>query len=359
MRNLGVAAILTLVMAGPAFSLPAVVPVSDEQIARFEGTWLGDDNPTPFGPISFAMDFQWEEDGSLHSHSAMSQETWVDLHFRKLEHGWVLDESASLAGMGVQEYRLHPVRAAGDTLDWAYLKSPWYLTVRTVVSADHLYMLVLLRDERHVEFHLPRVTGDMAAAVRAELEAGKTRAGQDDVALLKAAAAQSDGGGTDDDPVEVRNARARVLSTPDDAEAHLQLAQALAQAINSAPQAKVPGYAMEMLSSYQKAAQLDPTSVDAHFGLAQYYLNAPPIAGGSLESAGKEAAVLTELESPMGEIVLAQIEAKQGKTKAALARLEKLVEKHPDLDMAQRMRTRLAEAAQREAEAEQVAGSEK
>jgi hypothetical protein len=333
---------LLVAMAPSSGAAPTVVPVSDEQIARFEGTWLGHDNPSPFGPIPFAMDFRWEEDGSLHSHSAMSQETWVDLRLRKDDNDlWVMDESASLAGMGVQEYTLHPVRAAGDTLEWAYLKSPWFLTLRTAVGPDELYMLVLLRGDEHVEFRLPRVVGDEAAAVRAEMEKSRERSGEDDVALLKQAGESGDPGGADD-PVTIRNARARVKAAPDDAGTHLQLAAALAEVIESAPPAKVPTYAFEMLGGFRKAAELEPTLTEAHFGLAQYYLNAPPIAGGSLDEAAKEAAVLGELESPLGEVVLAQIEAKQGKREPALRRIRKVVDQNPDLTIARQVHASLA-----------------
>lgn len=332
---------LLVVLALAVNASPPVMPLTDKQIARFEGTWLGHDNPSPFGPISFAMDFRWEEDGSLHSRSAMSHETWVDLRLRKDTNDlWVLDESASLAGLGVQEYTLHPVSVAGDTLEWAHLKSPWYLTVRTAVSADELYMLVLLRGKEHVQFRLQRVEGDEALAVRAEMDAARQRTGQDDVALLKHAGASGETGGADD-PVEIRNARARVKAEPGDASAHLQLAEALAEIIETAPPAKVPGYAMEMLGGFRKAVELEPTSTEAHFGLAQYYLNAPPIAGGSLDEAAREAAVLGELESPLGEVVLAQIEAKRGQTEPALTRIRRVVDQNPDLEIARQVHASL------------------
>lgn len=338
-----IALALAVGMPGAVGALPTVVAVSDEQIARFEGTWLGDDNPSPFGPISFALDFRWDEDGSLHARSAMSQKTWVDLRLRKADGGWVMEESASLAGLGVQEYALHPVRAAGDTLEWAYLENPGFLTVRSAVSTEQLYMLVLLRGERHVEFRLPRVEGDTAAAIRAELEAGRHKSGEDDLALLEAAGA-SGGGGPADDPIDVRNARVRVSAARDDAAAHLSLAAALAENIESAPQARVPVYAVEMMTSYQTAARLAPESVEAHFGLAQYYLNAPPIAGGSLEEAAKKAATLGELQSPLGEVVLAQIDIKRGRMESALLRIQQVVEQNPGLEIAQHMHAGLVEA---------------
>ncbi len=341
-RMLSAATILVLLaaMAPAADTAPAVVDVSDAQISQFEGTWMGHENPSPFGPISFVMDFQWEEDGSLHSHSAMSKKTWVDLRFRKdANDAWVLDESAALAEMGVQRYRLHPVRAAGDTLEWAYLDRPSYLTVRTAVQNDVLHMLVLLRGERHVEFRLPRITGEQAVAVRTQMKQNSARSGEDDVELLQEAGAAGD---DSDDPVEIRNARARVKHAPGDAAAHLALARSLSAMIETAPPARIPTYAFEMLGGFRKAAALEPTSIEAHFGLAQYYLNAPPIAGGSLNDAAQEAVVLGELQSPLADVVLAQIEIKQGRIEPALQRIRKVVDQNPDLEIARQIHASLA-----------------
>ena len=94
----------------------------------------------------------------------------------------------------------------------------------------------------------------------------------------------------------------------------------------------------------RKAAELEPGSAEAHFGLAQYYLNAPPIAGGSLEDAAQEAVVLGQLKSPLGEIVLAQIDAKQGNTEPALQRIAKVVDKYPDLEIAREIHASLSGA---------------
>ena len=339
---------------------PAVIQVPDAHIARFEGTWLGQDNPSPFGPISFAMDFRRETDGSLRSHTPLSRDTWVDLRLRQNENGqWVMDESAALAGIGVQEYTLHPVRAAGDTLEWAYLNSPRYLTVRTAVRTNQLYMLVLLRGEPHVEFHLERVRDAEATTVRAALQNARQRSGEGDLALLQEAGA-SGASGTAEDPVRVRNARARVLAAPNDARTHLQLASALAEVIESAPPTKVPNYAIEMLGGFRKAVELEPTIAEARFGLAQYYLNAPPIAGGSLDDAAQQANALHELESPLAEVVLAQIAAKRGDTELALQRIREVANQHPDLEIARQVQRQLSAVHDGQTESRpRDAGSEK
>ena len=307
-----------------------VIRVTDDRIAAFEGTWIGRDNPSPVGPIDFAMDFRRESDGSLHSRSSLSRQTWIDLHFRKEADGWVLHESAGLAGLGEQAYPMHPVRAAADTVEWTYLKDRSYLSARTAVSGDRLYMQVFLRGRQHVLFQLERVTGETAAAVREQLKKAAEQEGDNDLARLEQA-----GGG--DDPIDVRNARAKAKALPREAAAHVELGNAIAAVIDGAPPEKRIGYALEMLGAYRTAADLDPRNVGAHFGLSQYYLGAPPIAGGSLEKAEAEAETLAGLGSPYGEVVRAQLEARRGDPAAARERLRSVVEKHPDLALARRL----------------------
>jgi hypothetical protein len=319
----------------PSLAAPAI-RVRDARIAAFAGTWVGENNPSPVGPIDFAMDFRRQADGSLRSHSALSKETWIDLHFRKDSDGWVLHESAGLAGLGEQAYPLHPVRSAGDTLEWAYLKEPGYLTARTAVSEHELYMQVLVRGSQHALFRLRRVTGEAAAAVRTQLEQARERPAGGDLAILETA-----GGG--EDPIEVRNARAKALALPREAAAHVELGDAIAAVIQDAPPAKLPPYAQEMVGAYRKAVELDSANVAAHFGLSQYYLHAPPIAGGSLERGESEAAILARLGSPLGDVVKAQVEIKRGQRAAARERLVKVVDENPDLALARRLLLSLAE----------------
>jgi hypothetical protein len=277
------------------------------------------------------MDFRWEEDGSLRSHSALSSQTWVDLHFHRDEAGtWLLTESASLAGTGRQEYTLHPVRTAGDTLFYAYAEDPKFLDCLVTANDEELYMLVNLRGEEHVRFLLSKVTGEEALAVRQDLEAGRSQPGENDWQLLTDSA-------EGDDPVEVRNARLRVKSEPNNPHAHLALVGALGEVIDQAPGMKMAAYAQEMLAALHTTVEIDPALPDAHFGLAQYYLNAPPIAGGSLESAQGEAEVLAKLGSPLGEVVFAQLSLQRGDRASALERLGGVVDEYPDLEIARRL----------------------
>ncbi len=50
-------------------------------ISSLAGGWTGENNITPLGPMPFALLFEWEDDGTLHAHSALNRETYIDLRF--------------------------------------------------------------------------------------------------------------------------------------------------------------------------------------------------------------------------------------------------------------------------------------
>jgi hypothetical protein len=314
MRNRHVRfAFAAIVLAGAAVTPamartaePPVLRLADEQIARFQGAWSGPDNPTPLGNIPFAFVFDREEDGSLHAHSAMSRETWVDLRFHRDEAGaWVLTESASLAGLGVQRYTLHPVAAAGDTLEFVHLPRPDYLRLRAAAGPEELFLVVYLRGAEHVRFRLARQTGEMEAALRRSLAEARTRpAGRDARTLQDVAAGNAD-------PEGLVAARGRAAARPQDPQARLDLADALGEAMNGAPLPRLAAYAAEMQQALREAVHLDPRHPRARYALAQYYLQAPPIAGGSLEKAAAEADTLAGLDPGLAQTLRTDIERRR------------------------------------------------
>lgn len=298
------AAALLVFLSGRA--APEASAVDDAAVARFEGAWAGNDNVTPAGPIPFALIFDREPDGSLHALTALSVDTWVDLRIHRDDAGeWAMSESASLAGLGQQSYTLHPTAANGDTLTWVYRERPDFLSCRTAVVGDELFMLVHLRGEEHVRFHLRRVSGQAETDMRAGREAARSRPAGDDFALLRSSAASAR------DSAAIRAARERVLASPEDPRALLALADALRAALDGAPLPQKAAYAQEMLATLRKAVAVAPALAGAHHALAEYYLHAPPIAGGSLELAEREAEALAALESPLADVVRAEIAAKR------------------------------------------------
>jgi hypothetical protein len=110
------------------------------------------------------------------------------------------------------------------------------------------------------------------------------------------------------DPIAA--ARKSVAANADDGNAHLQLAQALGTAMQKDPALGMQ-YAGDMLNSLKKAIELDPSLTEAYEWLAGYYLNAPPIAGGSVVEAEKVARQLLEIDADRGHALLGMIEQRK------------------------------------------------
>jgi tetratricopeptide (TPR) repeat protein len=60
-----------------------------------------------------------------------------------------------------------------------------------------------------------------------------------------------------------------------------------------------------------KAVELDPANVDARLFLAGFYMNAPPIAGGSMEKAKEQAELLLEYDKFRGQLFMAELHKKE------------------------------------------------
>jgi len=101
-----------------------------------------------------------------------------------------------------------------------------------------------------------------------------------------------------------------VAAEPSNAAARLTLARALGAAIDADP-ANGPRYAFEMLDSLTTAIALDPHLSEAYHWLVGYYLNAPPIAGGSIDKASEVAGRLAEFDAAGAQTLIAQIEAQR------------------------------------------------
>ena len=103
----------------------------DGFIASLAGGWSGENNTTPMGQMPFAALFQWEEDGSLHAHSALNRETYIDMRFKKDAEGrWILTEEAAMEGLGSHGYSLTPAeapRSGGNVWRWVYPEDPEFL----------------------------------------------------------------------------------------------------------------------------------------------------------------------------------------------------------------------------------------
>jgi tetratricopeptide (TPR) repeat protein len=93
---------------------------------------------------------------------------------------------------------------------------------------------------------------------------------------------------------------------------------------------RVPGLAAKARSEFERAIALDSTSVDAHVGLANKYLYMPRVAGGSVDKARAETAIIRRLNPYRGALVGAALAAHTGDHASARRELETLRMTYPD-----------------------------
>lgn len=131
------------------------VQVSDEWIARIEGTWVGPVDPTPIGAIKgFPLDFTWQGDGSLHAFSGDDTAAF-DFRFRKQDREWVFDEEGQFKGL-TQNQTLHATAIEGDTVTFEVVEMPGYLAVDITVDDERFVMDVAVFGREHAAFDLAR-----------------------------------------------------------------------------------------------------------------------------------------------------------------------------------------------------------
>lgn len=137
------------------------ITVPDAWVDQLEGLWVGPIDPTPLGPIpEFAMDFERQADGSLRSVTDGGDGTSFEFHFQKdADGGWTVYERGELSPTQVQSHTLHPIAQSGDTITWALLTDPSYLSVDITPGADALVMEVTVLSMAHVDMNLASVGG--------------------------------------------------------------------------------------------------------------------------------------------------------------------------------------------------------
>lgn len=283
-------------------------------LSRLEGGWSGTGNATPMGPMPVSVLFDRQADGSLRSRTSLNRETYFELWFSQAQDGrWMLYEEAGMEGLGVQAYTLGPAGSTGDGYRWVYEPDPEFLTVDVAVADDRMVLDVRLRGEPHVLFELDRVPAADLPEMRRGEAVQACQSPEEGISLAELMTAGAAAGGGDaaeagSDPIA--SARRAVVERPTDGRAHLDLARALGNVINENP-ATGPRYAHEMLTSLQKAIELEPDLTEAYHWLVGYYLNAPPIAGGSLERAEEAAGELSRLDPEGAAGLLQQIAVKR------------------------------------------------
>lgn len=115
---------------------------------------------------------------------------------------------------------------------------------------------------------------------------------------------------------------------PSNADYHFWYGTLIFETINDAGMLAKAGIASDGKGEFEKAIGIDPNHVEARYGLAQFYLRAPGIAGGSIKKARQQAEALLGIERGViwGEIVLAQIATDDEEWEDVSAHYEKALE---------------------------------
>ena len=102
-----------------------------------------------------------------------------------------------------------------------------------------------------------------------------------------------------------------VTLRPDDAHYHLWLAREYGEKAASSNPLTAAAVARKAKNEFERAVQLDPSSVEARLDLAQYYTEGPTIMGGGLDKARDQAAQMAKRNSAKSHLVLARIAEKE------------------------------------------------
>lgn len=88
---------------------------------------------------------------------------------------------------------------------------------------------------------------------------------------------------------------------------HLWLANSLGDQAEHTNKLKLPFLARRVKGEFDKAAQLDPTSIDARHGLIEFYSKAPGVMGGSMDKAKEQAREIEKLNAMRGHLEMAAL----------------------------------------------------
>jgi uncharacterized protein len=113
---------------------------------------------------------------------------------------------------------------------------------------------------------------------------------------------------------------------PDRSELHLWLGRALVQKLQSAGTLEKARLAGRVRQSYEKAVELDPSSLEARTSLAGYYLSAPALAGGSTRKAMEQIEAIIAIDPARGLVLLAQVHLQKKEWEEAEAAYRKVLE---------------------------------
>jgi len=283
-RNRLISALLSVTLIVP---LPAVENTA--WLARIDGVYMGQNNPTPFGRIGFAIDMLQQPDRSVHGRGQSDRDTYFEFAFRLNEKGGIAFHETGSLGQGfVQSHELELIGTEGDTLTFATQETPALLVAEVTADGNRLRVKVMLRGKPHVDLDMVRVRDEtVVAKFRADQARAKELPGGSALQQFFAAAAAKTVDGN--------------LPKPEQARLHLAASTKLAEQMRKADASELPSLAFLMKGHLDQAIELDPSSDEAHFSLALWYLQSPEVAAKSQEKVKELLATLERMNSPLAE----------------------------------------------------------
>lgn len=134
----------------------------------------------------------------------------------------------------------------------------------------------------------------------------------------------------------VKLAEAWTKAAPQESKAWSAYGNAYGRKATTVGMFRAMGMAGDIRTAFQKATQLDPSNMDAQFGLLGYYLAAPAVAGGGIDKAKEQARVIARADAAQGERAAAQIafrEKREADGKQHLAKARELGTQNLDLQL--------------------------
>ena len=265
--------------------LPAVENAA--WLARIDGVYMGQNNPTPFGRIGFAIDMLKQPDRSVHGRVQSDRDTYFEFAFRLNDKGGMTFHETGSLGQGfVQSHELELIGTEGDTLTFATQETPALLVAEVTADGNRLRVKVMLRGKPHVDLDMVRVRDEtVVAKFRADQARAKELPGGSALQQFFAAAAAKAVNGN--------------LPKPEQARLHLAASTKLAEQMRKADASELTSLAFLMKGHLDQAIELDPSSDEAHFSLALWYLQSPELAAKSQAKVKEILATLERMNSPL------------------------------------------------------------
>lgn len=121
-----------------------------------------------------------------------------------------------------------------------------------------------------------------------------------------------------------------ITKYPTHANSHFLLGSVTLTMVSDANIFRKFGLAKQALASWHKAAELDGDNIEALYGLASFYLNAPSIAGGDPEKAQRYTDKLLALSEPYSKLIMASKIGKSGEKQNAEPLIKAAIKEIPE-----------------------------